>query len=929
MNIFNKVTLRSLRKNKTRTLVTIIGIILSTSLICAVSTSVSSFMDYMRRCIIYDNGSWHGSDDSADAAKVKDVMDSDEVDEITAARQIGYAEIGSENTSKPYLYILGTDNKFTDLMPVHLTSGRLPENENEILLPDHLLSNGGVKYSAGDTLELDIGDRIRDDFILGQSNPYYPPGAKSDYYDSESEYEDENEEFVVREHRSYTVVGTYERPNFEDWYSPGYTALTVSDEKEMPEDALYNLYFTIKKPKDLYKFTEQHNISGSTNYQLLACMGISRYSDFTNVLYSVAAIIIILIIFGSVSLIYNAFAISVSERTKQFGLLSSVGATKKQLRRTVFFEAGTVSLLGIPAGILLGIAGIGVTLSFISEKFASIAGMSSGNVKMKLCISVASVVIAIVVALATVLISAWIPSKRATKISAVEAIRQNKDIKDRKKPIKTPKFIGKLFGLPGILAHKYYKRSKKKYRATVVSLFMSIVLFIPSSAFTGYLMDMAGNVFFTNGYDISYTPNNHNAENFDPDAVLNTLSNIESTDHAAYYVHYNNKGAIDDEYLTEDGKNYFSGYDFVVMELYFVNDEEFLLLLDEYKLDKDQFMNPDEPVCLAWDTMTVFDPQKEKMVTVDFLKNDKCRGTYSMRRKIEGYYYYSTDYNTDPETGEDVVTCRYVMEDDPETFIDIPDEDAYIDINIRSEKTLDKRPFFVNNSNCITFIYPYSAIDKLRSDDDFYNSDPDFKQIAVEHRDGAVSIVDETDYYYKFSYKIIAEDHAGCYASIKDLTNNRLLPGGDISDYAEMAESDRNLVSIVRVFSYGFIILISLIAAANVFNTISTNINLRRREFAMLRSIGMTGRDFTKMMNFECILYGVKSLIYGLPVSIVVTYLIYKGVNNGFEMHFHLPWKAIAIAVSSVMIVVFATMMYSMHKVRKDNPVDTLKNENI
>lgn len=928
MNIFNKVTLRSLRKNKTRTLVTIIGIILSTSLICAVSTSVSSFMDYMKRCVIYDQGNWHGSDDSADAAKVKDVMNSDEIDEITAARQIGYAEIGSENTSKPYLYVLGTDNKFNDLMPVHLTSGRLPANENEILLPDHLFTNGGVKYSAGDTLELDIGDRIRDDFILGQSNPYYSP-SESNYYDSESEDEDEVERFEIREHRSYTVVGTYERPGFEDWFAPGYTALTVSKENELQDDAVYELYFSIKKPKDLYKFTEKHNINGSTNYQLLACMGISRYSDITNMLYSVAAIIIILIIFGSVSLIYNAFAISVSERTKQFGLLSSVGATKKQLRRTVFFEAGTVSLLGIPAGILLGIAGIGVTLSFISEKFASIVGMSSGNVKMKLCISVTSIAIAIVVALATVLISAWIPSKRATKISAVEAIRQNKDIKDRKKPIRTPKFIGKLFGLPGILAHKYYKRSKKKYRATVVSLFMSIVLFIPSSAFTGYLMGFAGNIFYTNGYDISYNPYDHNAEDFDRDAVLNTLSNIESTDHVAYSMRYSNIGNIDSEYLTNDGKKYYSDYETAVMDLYFVNDEEFLLLLDEYKLDKDQFLNPDEPVCLGVDTTVAFDPQKEKMVTVDFVKNDKCRGTFKIRRKIEGYDYRSTDYNTDPETGEEVITHHYTNIDDPDNYIDIPDEDAYIDINIKCEKILDKRPFFAAGTSSLTFIYPYSAIDKLRTDSEIYDSDPEFGHAVVEHKDGVVSMKNDTYYHGNLGYKIIAEDHKSCYASIKDLTNNRILPNGDISDYAEMAESDRNMVTIIKVFSYGFIILISLIAAANVFNTISTNINLRRREFAMLKSIGMTGRDFTKMMNFECILYGAKSLIYGLPVSIGVTYLIYKAVNNGYETVFHLPWKAIAIAVSSVMIVVFATMMYSMHKVRKDNPVDTLKNENI
>ena len=123
--------------------------------------------------------------------------------------------------------------------------------------------------------------------------------------------------------------------------------------------------------------------------------------------------------------------------------------------------------------------------------------------------------------------------------------------------------------------------------------------------------------------------------------------------------------------------------------------------------------------------------------------------------------------------------------------------------------------------------------------------------------------------------------------------------------------------------------LISLIAAANVFNTITTNINLRRREFAMLKSVGMTAKGMNKMMNFECIMYGTKALIYGLPVSAGVTFLIYRAINEGIDTDFFIPWRAVIIAVLSVFIVVFSTMMYSMSKIKKDNPIDALKNENI
>ena len=142
-------------------------------------------------------------------------------------------------------------------------------------------------------------------------------------------------------------------------------------------------------------------------------------------------------------------------------------------------------------------------------------------------------------------------------------------------------------------------------------------------------------------------------------------------------------------------------------------------------------------------------------------------------------------------------------------------------------------------------------------------------------------------------------------------------------------ESNRNIVTIVRVFAYGFIVLISLIAAANVFNTVSANIALRKREFAMLKSVGMTSRDFNRMMNFECILYGTRSLFWGIPVSVGISYLIHLSLSEGYKSAFRLPWGAIAIAVLSVFMVVFVTMLYSMSKIKRENLIDALKNENL
>jgi len=202
----------------------------------------------------------------------------------------------------------------------------------------------------------------------------------------------------------------------------------------------------------------------------------------------------------------------------------------------------------------------------------------------------------------------------------------------------------------------------------------------------------------------------------------------------------------------------------------------------------------------------------------------------------------------------------------------------------------------------LTVIYPFSAISALQ-----------------EGKNGEVDVT----MYFK------TEDHRIVFDRIYKVLNEKGLPVSRLINYAETDEANRALITIVNVFSYGFIVLISLIALANVFNTISTNISLRRREFAMLKSIGMTEKGFSKMMNYECLLYGIKGLMYGIPVSIGVTYLIYRSIAEGLETKFFVPWYSMAITVGSVFIVVFSTMLYSMSKIKKDNPIDALRNENL
>ena len=908
MNVFNKVTLESLEKNRTRTIVTIIGIMLSAAMICASTTLVSSMRNFVLRCAIHIDGDWYGAVYDAAYKDYEDIRDSDRVSSAAYAQVLGYAKIDSANERKPYLYVLGGDvaSGYFKTMPVHLILGTLPKDSTEIILPEHLTSNGKVNYKLGDTVTLDVGDRTLDGRRLGQDTPVYT-------YDSETQVDVmSGERLKNTEPRTYTVVGIYERPTFEDYSAPGYTALTAADTKSA-DQAPIHCYFKLHKPAGVYDFMKEMGYTQEYRYayntKILLYSGTAPFDSFLTAFYSLAAIIIALIVFGSVSLIYNAFSISVSERTRQFGLLSSVGATRKQLLRMVLFEALAVSIVGIPLGILVGIGGIGITLLLIGDKFFSIVRVA---IPMRLCVSWQAVVIAAVIALVTVLISAWIPSKRATRVSAVEAIRQSMDIKVSGRPVRTSKLAYKLFGLPGVLAGKHYKRNRKKYRTTVVSLFMSIVLFVSAAAFTDYMMESAEGGLASDQFDLIYAAESDASAAMTPDALLELLFSEPNVTGGTYTKKQFLQGDISREYVTAMFADRFSSFgteseDAAPKELgisgylYFVADAEFNRLLEKYNLKEADYYDRDKPLGIALDRNIELDRRLEKYVTLDTLQGDGC--------VIEGLYYVEIDgyYRKDSridENGNKVVL--YQNRDNENDIIELPYEESFAKYTLRSEKTIEEAPFFVSRSTpvAINMIYPYSMLESVIPE-------------------AALNQFRNTEYF------LTSSNHTASFENLATVLTENGLSSRQLFDYAANAETNRNVVTIIRVFAYGFIVLISLIAAANVFNTISTNISLRRREFAMLKSVGMTQKGFRRMMNYECLLYGSKALLLGLPVSCGITYLIYRAVTTAYETSFHLPWAAIGIAVLSVFLVVFATMMYAMSKVKKDNPIDALKNENL
>lgn len=887
MNILHRFTRKSLLANRSRTWVTIIGIILSMALFTAVIEGAYSGQQFLIRSVEEREGRWLVFDAELTQKQAEALRRTDGIADSAVWQEVGWGEIGSSNEYKPYLLVESIDDGIESMLSVRLVSGRLPENENEILLPAHLASNGGVHYSEGDTLNIALGQRVDE------------RGAALSAFTA---IEDGKTESIraAKEHR-YTVVGIYERlsTEVEDFGCPGYTALTRGG-----GTGDCTVFYTLKHPASVLKWCDAHPSEGflRIHSDLRRFNGVFGSESFNLLLYGFAGVLVFLIAFGSISLIYNSFSISVSERTRQLGILKSVGATKKQIRASVLYEALVLSAVGIPAGLIVGCAGIGTTLYCLRDAFTGML-FTGSTTQMRLVLHPLALLTSAVVCLVTTLISAAIPARRAIRVSPIDSIRQTADVKLKAKEVRTSRLTENLFGFEGTMASKNFKRNRRRYRSTVVSLFLSVVLFISASSFCAYLTDSVNEAAdVEHSTDIQYYTVGDHKE--DPDEVLKMLR-VDGVTDALYY---DMEGR--DLYLPRDvvAADLSSGADVETWfgYLIFVQDDAFRALCEANDLDSAHYFDPEHPMALIWNENR---GQVEKSghyqwINTPTLDVSKLPGKIYIPepKELDGYIFGDI---TTLEDGTSIAIYYPIDEKSGEPQWDQPKEFPASEVETRVPFEIGaaiEQTTFGLGARQFTLYYPYSM---------------------------EAAVLGEENLMYQTYFAFQAPEHAKVFDAMKTKLNDAGMDATRLHDSAADEESVRMLVKVVNVFSYGFIILISLIAVANVFNTISTNVSLRRREFAMLRSIGLGNKGFRRMMNYECIIYGVKGLVWGLPAAIGMTWVIWRITNQAFESSFYVPWYSIAIAVGSVFLVVFVTMLYAMDKIKKDNPIDALKNENL
>lgn len=899
MNIFNQFTLRTLRKNKIRTLVTIIGIALSVAMFTAVTSSITSFQHYLLDVEIVREGAWEGRMIATDLQSIQNITADKQVKSWTQMDNLGYAELKDcTNDDKPYLMIEAVDKDFTKYSPITLLEGRMPKDSSEIVISKHLEYNGGVTYKIGDTLKLSVGKRYSKALS----------GEKSEELTSNDPYRP-GETLKEKSQKTYTVVGICDRPVSEDYSSAGYTAFTRKDDQKA---ANYDLFLTFNTPAQSHDIMAKYAKIGAytTHEDLLRYEGSSSNDRFNRILYSMGAILMAIIMIGAISLIYSAFSISLSERTKQMGLLKSIGATKKQIRHSVIFEACVLCLAGIPLGIAAGLGGIGITLHGVSGLLGKIWADAT-DIQLHLVVTWQAIVAAIIVSFVTVLISAMIPAARAVRIPAIQAIRQSDDIKIRAGKVRTSGLTYKLFGFSGMLASKNFKRNRKKYRTTVFSLFISIVLFVSATSFSGYMKTTSSIADDQQeSFDISCSVSDKAANGKSPSEIAADMEAISSVDSARYLKeNYNQQMEISQECLSDKYLSYVKENDpgrinkkkgtvRVPVNLTFLQDDAFREYLQEKHMNADEYMTSNPMNGLVWDRFVLED--EKKIYSMEILKKDNVDATLAMAKAVKGYYFGWQDGD------------KYIYNsDDSEESKMIPVDKATITHPLHIGKRMTANaPAGVSVSKwneAVNVVLPYSLV-----------------------KDGILrGVVDSEDGYTR--YILMAKQHEKASTDLAGYFEEELsgVDAGTIVDDAASRDSSQALILVLDIFSYGFIVLISLIALANVFNTISTNVMLRRQEFAMLKSVGMTGKGFRRMMNYECILYGTKGLLFGLPVSLALSSLMYKTMVNGIDVSFMFPWQGMLISAFSVFAIVFITMLYAMRKVGKENTIEALRNENL
>lgn len=965
-------TLRTLAKNRARTVVTIIGIALATGLLAAVFTSMTSLAAALRGQVSAERGVWqieYPSLTNEQLGTLEGGLDG-HLDRLATARDLGACALSEENANA-FGIVLNVqtmpaedasagahakgDGQYAVKKDPKLESGRAPSAPGEIVLPSfyqgETLTEGdssyaGVASGAVSDGPVELGSTVR--LCLGRRHAQASEGAVALSGLNAQQFEYSGADRVpletidgVAAPREFTVVGFAESSSYFGYATAfvsdaepeadGVPAVTcawasttgIGNKNDLEDVAISVVGLTRKDTSAVYP---------SFNSTLLNLEGVIDDRTIWTTVIGFIGILSAVIIVAAVSLISNAFAISISERTRQFGLLSSLGASKRQLRRTVFIEAGILGLVGIPLGVLIGLAGTYAAFAATGDGWAVLVGS-----KTAVPVSVDARALAVVVALSvvTLLISAWAPAKRAGGVSAVDAIRQSGDVKPSRRLLrefgrrsglmdgftadgKKPRGIAaRVAGMPGFLARRTRVASGGKARVAVASLAISVVLLVTAGILGTYLSQATSYLDYSSKTDyMMYVFKSEKGAEGDDAGVLELaqtaaekLKDVEDVESTAVLsgnitlvkladgaMNPDCADEVDEQTAQPDSE----GRRKAPVEV--VDDATWAALCGHVGLTGADAA-PGAGTCIAINRLDIYGGAKYttlRPLAQAALGTDAELILPTATDGSEWIDIYDVDDESNPVYG----VCYTDAEGNLQTK-QLGHETVRTErlrIAALAEDVGDDFPLSLKQlaANCPTLIVSASTA----------------KAAGITDASSMTSICVGT------GGKSVDEDK---------LVEAVGAAGLDTSYTVAIAEQLRNnnaMAYTAQVFLYCFTAICALIAVANVFNTISSGLALRTREFAVLRSVGLGQGGFRRMIALECADHAVRGLAYGLALALLVDYGLYQVMDISFEgFGIALPWGHIALSVALIVAVLAASTVYALRKSHAMNLVDSLRAE--
>ena len=508
--IIHQVTFKHMKMNAKRTILSIAGIALMVMLLTCVFVGKDTAFQFFVDIASARNGAYHYAVYNIDREKLKQIKELDGIKEIAVTEDLKYSDFKlSGNPQKPFVNVRRYSPSAFEWMNIKLVDGRLPENGNEIVISEQAIKDGS-SVKIGDKISTNTFRRFfRNNNTSGEMGIQYPvfkiPAGETVeapynmfYFVPGTEFGDEFYEHAEEIHeptgfsQEFTVVGIIESPVFEEPICGWYAGISTVDETSLQSDTFNALIMTDTNKTGSGFIPMLSDLVGYKNLEIndyiLAFSGSSSEGAINFIVRGAQIFFVTLIALISVMLIYNVFALSYDERAKYLGMLSSVGATGKQKRSSVYFEALTMLIPAVPLGFVLGLGVVKIAAHFagpMAEKLFSFEGFESLGMEPAIAVKPAAVIAVVILSVITVFISALIPARKISKVGPIESIRGNK--KSAKKKNKTKRNPDRLIGrsATGMLSSRFLKNDKSKsfgiIRAVAIFFLVTVVVYFGTS----------------------------------------------------------------------------------------------------------------------------------------------------------------------------------------------------------------------------------------------------------------------------------------------------------------------------------------------------------------------------------------------------------------------------------------------------------------